>query len=169
MLLTINKWVHSCISIPLVYYCVMWVVTGRIIIGGRAPLLLHLVHRSCTRWHIIILPKPTANPTEMATFPVDDVQRETDPLPERDDKHFWSRIYKQTNSSGGPYINGWIITLFSYLKSFGRHPPRFNNVQWEKSWKESCKHGFGGVTSSSIPSGVMETPFKWQYFDKPGI
>ena len=30
------------------------------------------------------LPKPTAIPTEMATFPVDDVQRETDPLPERD-------------------------------------------------------------------------------------
>ena len=80
----------------------------------------------------------------------------------RVDNHFWSRIYKQTYSSGGPYINGWIITLFPYLESFGRT----NNVQWEKSWKESCKHGFGGVTSSSIPSGVMETPFKWQYFDK---
>ncbi|XP_070532342.1 uncharacterized protein [Ptychodera flava] len=31
------------------------------------------------------------------------------------DKNFWSSIYKRDDSSGGPYITGWIITLFPYL------------------------------------------------------
>ena len=81
------------------------------------------------------------------------------------DRHFWSRIYKQTNASGGPYISGWIVNLFPYLKGYPEGSFCINRQlqMWEKEWEN--KHGFGILTSDSIPSGVMSTPFKWQYYD----
>jgi hypothetical protein len=32
------------------------------------------------------------------------------------DFEFWSSIYKQNNESGGPYITGWILQFFPYIK-----------------------------------------------------
>ena len=69
------------------------------------------------------------------------------------DKKFWSTMYKWIGESGGPYITGWIVTLFPYLDD--------NRNGYLTSWNN--EHIFEGVTTESIPSGVAATPFIWEY------
>ena len=45
-------------------------------------------------------------------------------------KQFWSTIYKKINKSGGPFISGWIVTLFPYLNSCKN--PFLNNWDLKK-------------------------------------
>jgi hypothetical protein len=73
----------------------------------------------------------------------------------RIDVSFWRDMYKRNNSSGGPYITGWIITLFPYLSMGKTRNPYLEN--WNKEMM------FGGVTTTSFPRGVVYTPFKWLY------
>ena len=76
----------------------------------------------------------------------------------RVDQKFWSTIYKQQGGSGGPYITGWIVTLFPYL---GRSPNLSRN-RYLTNWQ--AKGSFAGVTTSAFPPGVVSTPFKWLYY-----
>ena len=71
------------------------------------------------------------------------------------DKQFWCDMYKRNNISGGPYITGWIITLFPYLSRGKIQNP------YLKEWNK--ERVFGGVTTSSFPRGVVYTPLKWVY------
>ena len=86
------------------------------------------------------------------------------------DQKFWSAIYKQSNSSGGPYINGWIITLFPYCSRPGLRPgseSTFRNPYLE-DWDDESKNtmSFYGMTTDMFPRGIVSTPFKWVYFGK---
>ena len=76
------------------------------------------------------------------------------------DREFWSNFYKMKGASGGPYITGWICTLFPYTgkgKNLSRNP-------YLSRWKETgC---FSGMTSGNFPAGLVSTPFKWQYYDE---
>ena len=69
------------------------------------------------------------------------------------DKQFWCDIYKRNNRSGGPYVTGWIITLFPYLTR-GKNP-------YLKEWNKEMM--FGGVTTSSFPCRIVFTLFKWMF------
>ena len=72
---------------------------------------------------------------------------------------FWATIYKQMGGSGGPYITGWIITLFPYL---GTHPKSMRQNRFLKEWnKQGC---FYGATTDVFTHGVVSTPFVWEYF-----
>ena len=71
------------------------------------------------------------------------------------DQEFWSGIYKQCGGSGGPYVSGWIITLFPYLTNGDSMFVNRFMGRWE-SW--------GHVSTDLIPSGVTSTPFKWDYY-----
>ena len=71
------------------------------------------------------------------------------------DVEFWNDMYKRNGASGGPYITGWIITLFPYLSQGRRRNP------YLEKWNEEMI--FGGVKTSSFPRGVVYTPFKWVY------
>ena len=71
------------------------------------------------------------------------------------DVSFWRDMYKRNGGSGGPYITGWIVTLFPYLR---RGTTRNGYLE---NWNE--ERAFGGVTTSSFPRGVVYTPFKWLY------
>ena len=85
------------------------------------------------------------------------------------DQNFWSAIYKQSNSSGGPYINGWIITLFPYCSIPSLRPDSestFRNPYLEDWNDESKKRWFHGMTTDMFPRGIVSTPFKWAYFGK---
>jgi hypothetical protein len=63
--------------------------------------------------------------------------------------------------SGGPYITGWILTLFPYLKSNIENP-----YVWHSNWKDSLKNkGFSGVTTSSFGYHLNQVPFKWNYYN----
>ena len=71
------------------------------------------------------------------------------------DQKFWSSIYKHTGGSGGPYILGWIVTLFPYIDD-RRNP-------YLSSWNKH-RH-FGGMKTNNFTAGIVSTPFKWEYFD----
>ena len=78
-------------------------------------------------------------------------------------KQFWSTIYKRVGGSGGPYVTGWIVTLFPYLND------RRNRFLENWDFKEKEKRDgflFGGATTSSLPPGVASTPFIWEYLGK---
>ena len=71
------------------------------------------------------------------------------------DVDFWRGIYKQNDDSGGPYITGWIVTLFPYA---GRGNRRNGYLQcWDKTYR------FGGVKTTYFPRGVVYCPFNWKY------
>lgn len=73
------------------------------------------------------------------------------------DKAFWSSLYKLENSSGGPFISGWIVKLFPYLvDGRSRKTDRINPVlKDESSW---------GTTAEDFPSSLSKVPFDWDYF-----
>ncbi len=73
------------------------------------------------------------------------------------DQHFWSTIYKMADDSGGPFIYGWILTLFPY----NRHGQR---NKYLSSWEEYRL--FDGMTTDEFTAGIVCTPFNWAYFDK---
>lgn len=77
------------------------------------------------------------------------------------DEEFWTTIYKQRGGSGGPYITGWILTLFPYL---GHSPKNMHQNRFLKEWNmERC---FCGATTDVLPRGVVSTPFIWEYFSE---
>ena len=78
-------------------------------------------------------------------------------------KDFWQSIYKISGGSGGPYITGWIITLFPYL---GRSLENMSPNGYLKDWSPSKSRPFGGITTASFPRGSVSTPFKWLYFSE---
>ena len=75
------------------------------------------------------------------------------------DREFWSKIYKCHGGSGGPYITGWIVTLFPYIGT-SAHKPNHTLDKWSKEGT------FCGLTTSDFPSGIVGTPFQWQYYVK---
>ena len=62
--------------------------------------------------------------------------------------------------SGGPYLSGWAIGLFPYLKSGEK-----NYYVWEKSWRDAYNStNFGeGLTTTRFPIAINKVPFKWLY------
>jgi hypothetical protein len=76
----------------------------------------------------------------------------------RPDRQFWRSFYKWNDSSGGPFISGWINAFFPYLED-------------EKSLGEpilSPNDGGGGlihegICSDRFPSGMSLAPFVWDY------
>ena len=78
-------------------------------------------------------------------------------------REFWQSIYKNVNpGSGGPFINGWILTLFPYLGWSVRNMERNPYLD---SWDNDPFRYYHGATTDSFPSGSVSTPFLWQYFD----
>jgi hypothetical protein len=75
----------------------------------------------------------------------------------KSDVNFWRDMYKQNDNSGGPYITGWILTLFPY---FGRGERRNAFLD---SWEKKSDIVFIGVETTSFPRGVVYCPFTWLY------
>lgn len=74
-------------------------------------------------------------------------------------KTFWNQIYKVQGGSGGPYLSGWSISLFPYLKDNEK-----NMFVWEKTWMDAYTNGFGGLTTADFRPTLSLVPFKWFYF-----
>jgi hypothetical protein len=73
-------------------------------------------------------------------------------------REFWRTIYKNIDpGSGGPYITGWILTLFPYLGFETLH-----RNQYLTSWGLTEEER--GATTSSFPKASVRTPFKWDYY-----
>jgi hypothetical protein len=83
------------------------------------------------------------------------------------DREFWQSVYKLGGGSGGPYISGWINTLFPYIK---RHPEVLGTHDGELRVNESAYRWEGASgddknrpTSTQFPWGLSRAPFVWNY------
>lgn len=62
--------------------------------------------------------------------------------------------------SGGPFISGWILSLFPYLKRNTR-----NYFVWEKDWSSSYDTNMlGGLVTSDFPLTLSNSSFIWDYY-----
>lgn len=77
------------------------------------------------------------------------------------DQTFWRNIYKLNESSGGPYITGWLQCFFPYVGKMDR--PR-RRSPFHTSWREGMDAVFGGgPTTEDLPPGLSSVPFRWRY------
>ena len=82
------------------------------------------------------------------------------------DHSFWQSFYKLNDSSGGPYVTGWINVLFPYIEATdpetqSRNPHANNFVA---HWEAGLMDVFGGgPTAAEFPSGLRSAPFSWHY------
>jgi len=89
---------------------------------------------------------------------------------------FWRSIYKVDDSSGGPYITGWITAFFPYLKcqrteALGMNPWLLEGGKRLQSLlspeEEQYRRSFrDGPTTESFLVGLAGAPFQWDYFSR---
>jgi hypothetical protein len=65
---------------------------------------------------------------------------------------FWREMYKLENSSGGPFISGWIVKLYPYLVDDKENPYLYKECSSRR-----------GLTTRDIPSGLSSIDFIWKY------
>lgn len=65
------------------------------------------------------------------------------------DKDFWQSFLKINGGSGGPFVTGWINTLFPYLN---------------RKRKNNSIDGKFGYRADEYPIGLSSVPFEWEYF-----
>lgn len=104
---------------------------------------------------------------------------------------FWQSIYKEDNQSGGPYITGWIVDFFPYLKhtlseeegviDYGTISEKqvikvlkvtdYKNLEIKlmdvviQNPKLMGDHDFT-IKLDKLPRGLSQVPFKWQYLNQ---
>lgn len=76
----------------------------------------------------------------------------------RIDTLFWRGMYKKNNMSGGPYIHGWIVSLFPYIVSANDTLARNPLIR-----PQGTPPPMPGLTTDDFPPGVAVAPFTWQY------
>ena len=102
------------------------------------------------------------------------------------DPSLWQSFYKKNEGSGGPYVTGWIVDFFPYLKevaayaeeSFVENSTAHSNSDKIESYNEgqadaALKKNWAlntdaerSVTSKNLPGGLNTVPFKWKYLTK---
>lgn len=88
------------------------------------------------------------------------------------DKRFWQSIYKfDDDMSAGPYISGWIIAFFPYLKDTQTgYATELNSFLMDGN-EELQKYLYPLETDDRLyhfttrvfPNGLATVPFHWQY------
>lgn len=82
----------------------------------------------------------------------------------RVDVEFWRSLYKRNDSSGGPYITGWINVLLPYVfDHLGVMSPNPAVASWQEAIP--ARRG-GGTTFEALPSGLARVPFLWKYLQQ---
>lgn len=79
---------------------------------------------------------------------------------------FWESIYKLDNGSGGPYVSGWVNTLFPYVENQNYHTNKRTIVpnKYALNWHERMYEMFHtGPGDYEFPTGVSSAPFIWNY------
>src|SRR5262249_23745627 len=76
------------------------------------------------------------------------------------DPAFWRSLYKLDDMSGGPYITGWVSTLFPYVV---RRQQSMSSVVRNAyvAWRSVAK--YDGLKSDDVLPGVTPVPFRWIY------
>lgn len=102
---------------------------------------------------------PELEPWWKALFPI--LQQFVDVFDDKVDEKFWNEIYKVSGGSGGPYLTGWLLALFPYLKDSA-----LNQYVWQETWQDSVHNAgpFSGITTNSFIYHMNQVPFIWNYF-----
>jgi hypothetical protein len=91
---------------------------------------------------------------------------------------FWKSLYKEENSSGGPYLSGWLVRLLPYLKHREYHyrVPGDEDTGYCTPWETSLRNPLlemplgkerrHGLTHNVLPSSASQVPFVWEYLDR---
>lgn len=74
------------------------------------------------------------------------------------DVEFWRSFLKISGGSGGPYVSGWINTLFPYLNDNRKN----HAIEYSKYLNRTFG---GGPNPNDFPIGMSSVPFKWEYYD----
>jgi hypothetical protein len=80
----------------------------------------------------------------------------------RPDRAFWRSFYKWEDSSGGPYVSGWINVFFPYIEAKAGSPSLARN-EFVTKWATSFRDFHSGPCASKFPSGLAVAPFLWKY------
>ena len=75
-------------------------------------------------------------------------------------RDFWTGMYKMQDDSSGPFVSGWVNTLFPYIK--GWSPEKNTHVMISNPWCQSPWKG-KGPTLGAFPQGLTSVPFVWEY------
>lgn len=78
----------------------------------------------------------------------------------RADPAFWTSFFKRRDSSGGPFVTGWINVLFPYLLHHRDRQIIRNEYVWR--WPGDSERGAFGATGPEILSGLSCAPFTWR-------
>lgn len=82
----------------------------------------------------------------------------------RPDRAFWKSFYKWKDSSGGPYVSGWINVLFPYLQREGEGGTAATPNTSVMRWVNELDAPFGGGPKpDAFPVGLSKTPLLWKY------
>lgn len=82
------------------------------------------------------------------------------------DQDFWQSVYKLSGGSGGPYVSGWINTLFPYIKRYPEDSPRPSGELRVNEFAYRCEGASDdrkGPTSTQFPWGLSRAPLVWHY------
>jgi hypothetical protein len=77
------------------------------------------------------------------------------------DEQFWRSIYKYNDSSGGPYVTGWITAFFAHVVT-----AHGTELKQRFDWRSTASQGMGGYETNVFPSHVSSVPFTWRYLDQ---
>jgi hypothetical protein len=86
------------------------------------------------------------------------------------DTEFWQSFVKETDSSGGPYVTGWINVLFPYLEDGGAPEPNPLLARWAK-WATRPRGAHRsngprlGPALEHFPRGYSVASFTWNHLD----
>jgi Domain of unknown function (DUF4419) len=84
------------------------------------------------------------------------------------DRDFWQSVYKLGGGSGGPYVSGWINTLFPYIKRYseesGKDAGELKVNEFAYRWEGTSSDDEKLPTSSQFPWGLSRAPFVWHYY-----
>lgn len=73
------------------------------------------------------------------------------------DDEFWTSIFGYMGGSGGPFLSGWLVSLFPYV---GSSKPRRNNyIDWHQNKVGSSR----GVNPGDLPKSASIVPMTWVY------
>jgi hypothetical protein len=84
------------------------------------------------------------------------------------DTTFWRSFYKRNDGSGGPYVTGWINTLFPYVDALiyadGKLGRELKKNPFVENWAKDMNNPFGGgPKTSDFTASLSVAPFDWNY------
>jgi|CXWK01.1.fsa_nt_gi hypothetical protein len=92
---------------------------------------------------------------------VDKLVRSVEEPETEETKKFWEECFKVSGGSGGPYLSGWVVDFFPYVRDYR------NNLHVSSYLGKGVKNnGFGGPTTNCFGSPMVTVPWKWNYYSQ---